>query len=217
MYNLRRSSKYLLRQLWRKYHLLRTRNVPLYKNPNCDDFAHIEASLSKVGVEVKSLMLDRSELAEFHNMKAFPSDYHGGKTSEVWDEKLLEHFVSFKLLGIKDYSNDDTYVDVAACSSPWARYCRAHLGVQAYAIDLNVPQEYQHLSYYMQQNATNTDFSANSVRGISLHCAYEMFVGDDDVSLISELSRILVTGGKCIIVPLYMHTHYCHVNLDMSR
>jgi ubiquinone/menaquinone biosynthesis C-methylase UbiE len=36
-----------------------------------------------------------------------------------------------------------------------------------------------------------------------------MFAGDSDCKLLIELKRILRPGGKAIILPLYMHTHYC--------
>ncbi len=49
----------------------------------------------------------------------------------------------------------------------------------------------------------------NSVRGVSLQCAYEMFMGEDDINFFKEMSRILKPGGKVVISPLYMHTHYC--------
>jgi ubiquinone/menaquinone biosynthesis C-methylase UbiE len=44
---------------------------------------------------------------------------------------------------------------------------------------------------------------------MALHCAFEMFVGDHDIGLIREAHRILVPGGKLVILPLYTHTHYC--------
>jgi len=34
-------------------------------------------------------------------------------------------------------------------------------------------------------------------------------MGEDDTKLIYELARILKPGGKVVILPLYMHTHYC--------
>jgi hypothetical protein len=36
-----------------------------------------------------------------------------------------------------------------------------------------------------------------------------MFMGQDDTRFIQELARILKVGGKVVILPLYMHTHYC--------
>ncbi len=59
------------------------------------------------------------------------------------------------------------------------------------------------------ENAIQTSFADQSVRCASLHCAYEMFMGEDDTRLVGELARILKTSGKAVILPLYMHTHYC--------
>ena len=36
-----------------------------------------------------------------------------------------------------------------------------------------------------------------------------MFAGDDDTYLVREAARILAPGGRVVILPLYMHTHYC--------
>jgi ubiquinone/menaquinone biosynthesis C-methylase UbiE len=49
----------------------------------------------------------------------------------------------------------------------------------------------------------------SSVKGASLQCAFEMFGKDNDKLLIKEMNRILAPGGKVVILPLYMHTHYC--------
>jgi len=130
--------------------------------------------------------------------------------SGVWDEKLLEHWLAREILGLMDYRQDDVYVDVAAASSPWAKTLRERKGISAYAIDLGeVGQAYRHLPYYRRENATKTTFANASVKGASLHCAYEMFTGEDDTLLIHEVARILKPGGKVVILPLYMHTHYC--------
>ena len=44
---------------------------------------------------------------------------------------------------------------------------------------------------------------------MALHCSYEMFVQTSDTDLIVEMARVLKPGGKAIILPLYMHTHFC--------
>jgi ubiquinone/menaquinone biosynthesis C-methylase UbiE len=36
-----------------------------------------------------------------------------------------------------------------------------------------------------------------------------MFLGSDDIDLVREMARILRPGGKLVVAPLYMHTHYC--------
>lgn len=82
--------------------------------------------------------------------------------------------------------------------------------MSAFAIDLApVGEAYRDLPYYRSENATQSGFADSSVRGVSLHCAYEMFMGNDDTQLITELARILQPGGKAVILPLYMHTQYC--------
>lgn len=111
---------------------------------------------------------------------------------------------------MEHWSSDDVYVDIAACNSPWAKVLREQRGLSAYAIDLGpVGAAYSDLPYYRSEDATRTSFADASIRGASLQCAYEMFQGDHDHLLIKELARILRPGGKVIILPLYMHTHYC--------
>jgi SAM-dependent methyltransferase len=128
----------------------------------------------------------------------------------VWDEKLLEHWIAAQRLGLMDYQPADIYIDVSASNSPWARALRERLGISAFAIDLcQVGPTYLGLDYYRTENATATSFADGSFSGVSLHCAYEMFTKDDDINLLVEMKRILKPSGKLIIVPLYMHTHYC--------
>jgi SAM-dependent methyltransferase len=124
--------------------------------------------------------------------------------------KLLEHWITRDLLGLKSYSPESLYVHIAACNSPWARVLREKRGLAAFAVDLSeVGKLYKDLSYYRVADATSTSFENSSVSGASLQCAYEMFTGDNDTQLIKELNRIWKPGGKAIVTPLYMHTHYC--------
>ena len=192
----------------RPYFRWRWRNAPRYQEPNPAQIDAIEASLEKLGVRVARPQIDRAEFAAFKERMAFPADYHGGQAGGLWDEKMFEHFLAFRLGGLDRFRPDDVYIDVAGCSSPWAHILRDH-GTQAYSIDLSVRHEFQHLPYYEQQDATRTRFGDASVRACSLQCAFEMFAGDDDCRLIDECARILVRGGKLVIAPLYLHTHHC--------
>lgn len=113
-------------------------------------------------------------------------------------------------MDLEHWSPENIYVDIAACNSPWAKALRERRGLSAYAIDLSpVGAAYADLSYYRSEDATRTRFADASVRGASLQCAYEMFQGNHDRLLIDELARILCPGGTVVILPLYMHTHYC--------
>jgi ubiquinone/menaquinone biosynthesis C-methylase UbiE len=78
-----------------------------------------------------------------------------------------------------------------------------------YSFDLEPSKLYFRLPNYHVMDATQTDFDANSIDSVSLQCAFEMFLKNDDMKLIRELGRILKPGGRAIICPLYIHTKYC--------
>ena len=188
----------------------RFRRAPVYANPTPAELAQIEQGLVDLGTELHEYNPSPAEFHAFQAQGWFPPDYHGGKCSDVWDEKLLEHWIASESLGVMHYGPQDIYVDLAAAASPWAQALRERKNINAYAIDLyEVGQAYGHLEYYRLENATATTFADGSVSGASLQCAYEMFMGQDDTKLIEELERILKPGGKVVILPLYMHTHYC--------
>jgi len=187
----------------------RTKSVEIYRNPTAEEYLLIENELLSMGMSIRELDVSSSGYLSFLQKFPFPSDYHGGMNTGYWHEKIFEHYVSYVLLEMNSYGPNDSYLDVAAGGSPWARILRDTQGIDAYAIDLVIRPQVRGLSYYREEDATCTSFSASSMRGISLHCAYEMFGGDSDMRAIDEFSRILKPGGSVIIVPLYLHTHYC--------
>jgi Methyltransferase domain len=186
------------------------RDTPKFADPLPDELAQIEQDLKDLGVVVHDLAPSLASLDTFVNRDLFPSDYHGGRNGGVWREKLLEHWLSADLLRLFDCAPDDIFVDVAAAASPWVRILRETQGLNAHAIDLaEIGYAYRDLPYYRIENATRTSFTDASVKGAALHCAFEMFVGEDDSNFVTELARILAPGGKAVILPLYMHTHHC--------
>jgi hypothetical protein len=192
----------------RAYHEFRTRTAPQYSNPTDSELEEIERRIEDLSMPCRNLAVEIKEFTEFVQQINFPSNYHGGIKGGVYYEKLLEHFVAWKLLRLDD-SFHAPYVDIAACSSPWARLLRGK-GIEAFAIDLSVPIEYSNVSYYRQEDATKTTFKNASIGGASLQCAYEMFVGTHDIDLLWEFSRILSPGGRVVISPLYTHTLPCY-------
>jgi len=179
--------------------------VPIWKEPGDDDLKLVENDLRLLMV-VNDLYLDINEFEEFKKEFVFGEDFYGGVGSILYNEKVLEHFIAYKLC-IKNLDKSDIYIDVAACESPWAKLLREK-GYNAYAIDLNRSLKYGNLDYYKVMDATKTEFKDKSISAISLQCAYEMFNGDDDIKLIYEIKRILKNGGRAIIVPLYLNTYY---------
>jgi len=192
------------------YDLWRVRHAPVYTNPTPSELAAIEADLIALGVTLNDYSPPPAGFKAFQAESWFPADYHGGRHGDVWDEKLLEHWLAAQRLDLMNYRPGEIYVDVAACGSPWVKTLRERKQIEGYAIDLSeVPLIYRDMPYYRSENATHMTFADNSVTGASLHCAYEMFTGEDDTNFILEAARILKPGGKVVILPLYMHTHYC--------
>ena len=141
-------------------------------------------------IELHDLHLSPKDFFQFRSSFVFLEGYHGGKDSPVYDEKVFEHCIAYSLLELNKYSPEDIYVDVAASTSPWAKLLRESFHVRSFAIDLNpVPPCFSDLSYYLQEDATRTSFESESVRGASLQCAFEMFLGDSDGDLLREFSR----------------------------
>lgn len=190
------------------YYRWAVRNAPKHCDATMSELAKIESDLHAAGITVHDYAPKVEDFAAFQAANYFPQDYCGGVLASVWDEKLLEHWIAAERLGLMSYQPADTYVDIAAGSSSWAKVLRERLGISAFAIDLKVGPAYSELHFYKEENATSTTFADASVNGVSLQCAYEMFMRDDDTNLLKELARILKPGGKAVIVPLYMHTQY---------
>lgn len=197
-----------MRAATRAYLRFRTRHAPEYVPPSEPELEWIEQRLAGLGIVAESLRIEPVEFDAFIERFEFPSDYYGDRGFELHREKMLEHFLAWKLLDL-DANRTGSYVDVAACASPWAHLLREQ-GVEAYAIDLEISASFSNLAYYRQEDATKSSFPTGSVGAASLQCAFEMFAGDHDQALVVEMSRILEPGGRVVISPLYMHTHPCH-------
>lgn len=196
-------------ELLYQYARIRTRSVETYRNPTHEELINIEMKLAERGEGGELLQVDAGCYKAFSERFPFPPDYHGGMQTGYWHEKIFEHFVSHMLLDLDSYGPGDIYLDVAAGGSPWVKMLREFGSIEAYAIDVTFPCSVKGIDYYREEDATRTSFASSTIRGISLHCAYEMLTGDSDRLAIIELGRILRPGGAIIIVPLYLHTHYC--------
>lgn len=208
--SVRQALRVVARRSSRIYHLWRVRNAPRYANPTPTELAAIERDLVASGVTIHDYTPSPQAFGNFMSSGYFPADYCGGRGGAVWDEKLLEHWIAAECLGLMGYAPFDIYVDIAAGGSPWAKALRENHALSAFALDrCEIGDAFQALPFYRREDATATSFANASVTGVSLHCAYEMFSGEDDIKLLHELARILKRGGKAVILPLYLHREYC--------
>lgn len=195
--------------LFNKYYRKRciALKLQVWKDPTEEECIIIERALLENGIPAEELVLNKSEFALFENDFRFGNNFYGGKSSTLYNEKVLEHFIAYKFCIRQLHRSEDVYVDIAAANSPWAKLLREK-GYNAVAIDLSKSKNYSALDYYRIMDATRTSFANNSISSASLQCAFEMFNRDDDIKLIRELGRILKQGGRAVICPLYLHTHY---------
>ena len=188
------------------YYRRKHKFATVHNPPDSRQLQEIERRIiEEVAIPVRTLDISPKEFNTFKEEFLFPEVY--SRSGGLREEKLLEHFIAYKLCGLQDagYRNDCVYIDVAGGGAPWAEMLRQK-GVNAFAIDLNIHPGYRKVDYYRQMDAKNTSFADSSVSVMSLQCAYEMFLRNDDILFIDESNRILKPGGKVIIVPLYMNT-----------
>lgn len=180
------------------------KDFQFYQNPSKDELVKIYDQLNLSELVIEDYQIDLKKYNEFKQEFDFGEEFYSWN-QEIKEEKILEHFVAFELLHLE---KSDFYIDVAACNSPFA-FLLHNKGYDSMAIDLNPSTKFADSNIYKVADATNTDFTNHSVDAVSLQCTYEMFLGDSDTNLIKELARVLAKKGRCVIVPLYMHTHYC--------
>lgn len=128
---------------------------------------------------------------------------------DKYERKMAEYFLAYTFLGLEQAGKDYKYIDCAAAGSIWASMLRKAKGIDAWSLDLvGTSNEKEH---FIQADATSTPFDNNSVDGLSMQSALELFPDDTDIGFIKECARILRRGGRIFISPLYLSTKYCNV------
>ena len=172
---------------------------PLNVAPPDTDWDQIDRQLVALTAELpfvlRNFEVDAAAYAEF-KLRFWPGYLYaiGYK-----DKKIMEHFVSYKLLGI---TSKDRYIDVASENSPFPALYRKLIGTQTYSQDLSYRPGIA--GHRIGSSADAIPIAAESIDKLSLHCAFEHFTHDVDSNFVREAGRILRPGGKCVIVPLYM-------------
>jgi hypothetical protein len=145
---------------------------------------------------------DYIELPEY----AGPYREYGGKDPCSFLEKALEHFVSLK---IAEPTPGKVFMDVGSCVSVVPEILRRYHGCECYVQDLELPAGVH--GWNVGSNAAEIPLPNSSVDAMTLHCTFEHFEGDADSQFIGECARLLKTGGKAVILPLYVNSHWTNI------
>jgi len=161
----------------------------------------VTADLSAARLPVAELSITAEETGRFTAAADYASRHAGYYAGRV-TEKILEHFVSLRLLEV---GPADVFVDVASEGSPLPEIARRLHGATAYAQDIMYPPG-------IADGRIGGDACAMPVPDgfatkVALTCSLEHFEGDGDTRLFLELGRVLAPGGRVVVVPLYMYVH----------
>lgn len=181
----------------RQFHYDMTRD-PL---GNISRYAAVKERLQASGVPVEEVDIDIGDferwLDSFPEMRAFYE-----KMDDVYIEKCLEHYLTYKYLGI---TKDDVLIDIASSGSPWAEILNGK-GTKSYRLDMVYRKGIHGINIGADAGSTGLPAAFASV--LATHCAYECFMGDADVRFVVEASRILNQKGRYCIAPLYLDEVY---------
>ena len=157
----------------------------------------LKKQLKTLGIPVHETAVDPADFQQWRKSFPFMEDFYQ-KLGDVFIEKLLEHYLTFKYLDIKP---GDRFIDVAAAGSPFADGL-AENGFDSYKLDIAYKEGVDGIR--IGADGTDTQLSDCFADVLALHCAYETFMGDADWRFIREAERVLKPEGRLGIVPLYL-------------
>lgn len=168
------------------------------------DFKKILSSLKNT-FRFYEMKVPKPEFENFLQHSGYPDEYKH-RFGDYYREKLLEHYISIKLLG---FNGRDVLVDIAADQSYFAEYIQKAYKAKVYRQDLIYSEGITSgIVPMIGGNAANLPFHAGEISKMTLHCSIEHFEGDSDIRFLDEAERVLSPGGKVCILPLYLGEEY---------
>lgn len=117
-------------------------------------------------------------------------------------EKYLEHQISADLLAPPA---GGTLIDVA-CGGSYFGVIMQRRGFRTIDQDLAFPLGLR--DEQLGGDAAAMALPDACVDGMTLHCSFEHFEGDADSRFVRECSRVLKSGGRTVIIPLYLNNRH---------
>ena len=191
---------------WERYvAAMREPKVDGAKKLSKQDYESIAEELRENGFEVRPFHVNLSDYQEYlkvANYAQYPA-YLAGGLDPRFHVRALEHYIASKLL---ELTADDVYIDVGSYDSPSADIYHLLFGCTVYHQDLMFPRRLE--GNIIGGDAADMPVEDGFATKMALHCAFEHFEGDADSSFVRETERVLRSGGRVCIVPLYLARHY---------
>ena len=163
-------------------------------------------SIQKISVE--RFQIPPQKYHKWLQQANYPQNVYGGN----FTEKTLEHYLTAELL---DFKPADIVIDIASANSPFVDVIERTTGCQIYEQDIVYPPGIN--GRKIGSNASHIPLPDHSVNKMTLHCSFEHFERTVDSEFIHECDRILMPGGQCAIVPLYITERRFHLSNPMCR
>ena len=159
------------------------------------------------GLQVIDSEVTEDDLLNFQRRMKYPRFYYRAERRIRYS---LWHHIGTELCGL-DRSN--VVIDVGAQAGLWGSMIRRHYGCRVFDLDL----EYKpgRHGFRIGAPASSIPLESSSVSHMVSFCAFNCFEGNDDSAMVREAARVLIPGGKLVIVPLCIGDEY--VNLYDPR
>lgn len=164
------------------------------------DIELIEVRCKQLGLSLEPYVVAWREFEEYQRIHA---GNFGRWNNSKEIEKHLEYFVSETLL---DISSETSLIDIGSWFSTYPGLIRKKYGCKAYAQDLSFKEGIH--GWRIGSDAARLPLPDNSLSAMTLHCTFEHFENDTDIRFIREVDRVLIPGGRVVIVPLYLHQNF---------
>jgi hypothetical protein len=182
---------------------LPNRVVRAWPSVTAQDAEAVREELWRRGVRVVDLDAERAAYSEFARRAAYDVHHPDHHAHESYPEKSFEHHLACKAL---DLSREDVFLDVASSASPLPEIAARVFGCRSFAQDIMYAPGLS--GDRIGGDACAMPVAAGFATKAALTCSLEHFEGDADTRLFRELSRVVSTGGRVLVVPLYLTTEH---------
>lgn len=165
------------------------------KEAPLSNFGSIINSL-KSNFKFSELKINKSEFDNFIERVDYPLHYKS-LFGAYHKEKLLEHFLSIKLL---NFTKNEVFIDIAASQSYFADYIYKNLNFESYKQDIvyrrGISCSKQSSVPFVGGDAAELPFKNEHFTKMTLHCSLEHFENTADINFIREAERVLQKKWK---------------------